>query len=152
MHIWLFGCTASQRITIRRIREKRYIGSTRPSPSVPNPEPSFQPIIFSSLLPTLFSSLPGAGGAGGGEGGGGGPSVYRFFFEAALIFSGNGMSGWLCIIRRSEARSRYLGCSASTALKAEVFRAPSAFWRATSRKFVSLKFFCCVGKAMQEAK
>ena len=144
MHIWPFGCTTSQRITLRGIWKKCYTGSTRPSPSVPRPEPSVQPIIFNNLLPTLFSSLPGARGAGGGEGGGGGPSVNRFFFDTVVMFSGNGTSGWLCMIRRSDARSRYLGCSVSAALGVDVFRIASTFWRATSRKFASLKFFCCV--------
>lgn len=35
------------------------MGSTLPSPPVPRPWPSFQPIIFNSLFPTLFSSFPG---------------------------------------------------------------------------------------------
>lgn len=57
------------------------MGSTLPSPSVPSPVPSFQPIIFKSLFPTLFVSCPGLIGGGGGEGGGGGPSACLLFPE-----------------------------------------------------------------------
>lgn len=69
-------------------------------------------------------------------GGLGGPSAC-FLMPAALLATSpvNGMSGWLCMTLRSEARSRYLGCSVFTPIAA-------TFSRATSLRFASLKFFC----------
>lgn len=124
----------------RNLNNKTYIGSTRPSPSVPNPVPSFHPINFNNLLPTLFSSAPGLTGGGGGDGGGGGPST-RFLPFPLLeeLGSGRGISGWLCIIRRSEARSLYLGWSACGCWPPCAFcLAVLTFSRATSRRLGSL--------------
>jgi len=115
------------------------MGSTRPSPVLPRPVPSFQPMIFSNLLPTLFWSWPGFTGGGGGGSGGGGPSAWLFLPGLLLSIAGIGTSGWLCITRRSEARSRYFGNS--DGFEASVCRAASAFCRATSRRLASLKFF-----------
>lgn len=53
------------------------MGSTLPSPLVPKPVPSVQPIIFNNLFPTLLSSRPGLRGGGGGLGGFGGPGALR---------------------------------------------------------------------------
>lgn len=123
-----------------------YIGSTRPSPSVPRPVPSFHPIIFNNLLPTLLSSLAGCAGGGGGVRGRGGPSECRFLADdddeddASLWpFSGRGASGWLNSTRLSDARSLYFGNSSFDWLE-DPFRA-TAFWRAISRRLWSLKFF-----------
>lgn len=44
------------------------MGSTRPSPSLPSPEPSVHPIIFNNLFPTFASSFAGAGAEAGGGG------------------------------------------------------------------------------------
>lgn len=50
---------------------------------------------------------------------------------------GIGVSGWLCITRRSEARSRYFGVSSS--VFCSLFsRADLAFSLATSLRFASL--------------
>ena len=115
-----------------------HTGSTRPSPSIPKPDPSFQPIIFKSLFPTLLSSFPGFTGGGGGVGGRGGPSAVRRCLRLSSTPSGSGTSGWLCMIRRSEARSRYFGAEAEALLAS----AALAFPLATSRRFASLKLRC----------
>ena len=76
--------------------KETYIGSTLPSPSVPNPLPSVQPIIFRSLLPMFESSFAGAAAGGGGDGAGGGPSACRFELPLLPPFpedSGTGTSG-----------------------------------------------------------
>ena len=127
--------------TIKRESKQPYMGSTLPSPSAPSPVPSFHPIIFSSLLPTLVSSWPGLGGGKGGEGGGGGPSANRRVFRFSSEPSGIGTSGWLCMTRRSDARSRYFGCAGEfeiLELDAANAFAALAFSRAMSRKFASL--------------
>ena len=97
-----------QRVIISLLGDT-HTGSTLPSPSTPRPVPSFQPIILNSLFPTLLSSCPGFTGGGGGVGGRVGPSAVRLCLRLSSTPSGNGTSGWLCMIRRSEARSRYLG-------------------------------------------
>ena len=88
-----------------------YTGSTLPSPLAPNPLPAFHPIFFSNLFPILFSSLAGSGGGGVGAFGVGkaGPDTFGLADEEEPEGSGKGTSGWPCIIRRSEARSRYFG-------------------------------------------
>lgn len=85
--------TDVSKVEARERRENTDIGSTLPSPPVPRPWPSFQPIIFNSLFPTLFSSFPGLSGGGGGEGGGGGPSDLRFAGADTSPGMGRGMSG-----------------------------------------------------------
>jgi hypothetical protein len=118
-----------------------HTGSTRPSPSTPKPAPSFQPIILKSLFPTLLSSCPGftGGGGGGGDGGRVGPSAVRRGLRLSSTPSGNGTSGWLCITRRSEARSRYFGAEAGVLLASAAAWVAFTFPLATSRKFGSLK-------------
>ena len=116
-----------------------HMGSTLPSPSTPKPVPSFHPIILKSLFPTLLSSCPGFTGGGGGEGGRVGPSAARRCLRLSSAPSGSGTSGWLCIIRRSDARSRYFGAESWALL---VSAATLAFPLATSRKFASLKLRC----------
>lgn len=116
-----------------------HMGSTLPSPSTPKPVPSFHPIILKSLFPTLLSSCPGFTGGGGGEGGRVGPSAARRCLRLSSTPSGSGTSGWLCIIRRSDARSRYFGAEAWALLTSAV---ALAFPLATSRKFASLKLRC----------
>lgn len=81
------------------------MGSTRPSPSVPRPVPSFQPIILSSLFPTLLPSSPGLACAGAGAG--------STTLSVSAAFAGSGMSGWLNSTRLSDARSRYRGALAA---------------------------------------
>lgn len=115
------------------------MGSTLPSPSTPKPVPSFHPIILKSLFPTLLSSCPGFTGGGGGEGGRVGPSAARRCLRLSSAPSGSGTSGWLCIIRRSDARSRYFGAEAWVSLASAAASAALAFPLATSRKFASLK-------------
>lgn len=99
-----------------------YTGSTLPSPLAPNPLPAFHPIFFSSLFPILFSSLAGSGGGGVGAFGVGnvGPDTFGLAEEEELEASGKGTSGWPCMIRRSEARSRYFGPEAVVVFAAVV--------------------------------
>jgi hypothetical protein len=117
-----------------------YTGSTLPSASRPRPVPSFQPIILNSLFPTLLSSCPGFTGGGGGVGGRVGPSAVRLCLRLSSTPSGNGTSGWLCMTRRSEARSRYFGVEAPALFASAAAWAAFTFPRATSRRFGSLKF------------